>query len=127
MRDEIIKELLRPRSDAETVRVGFLLLKDFSLLAFSAAVEPLRAANRLSEKVLFSWVTIHIFNKRVKSSTGLETSVIGDLNDLFNCRLFLICSGKNVEKYTDKTIISIVRKLGRNGITLGAICSERLF
>jgi len=59
LRDEIIKELFRPSSDSETVRVGFLMLKDFSLLAFSAAVEPLRAANRLSEKSLFSWVITH--------------------------------------------------------------------
>ena len=123
MRGEIIKELLRPRSDSETVRVGFLMLKDFSLLAFSAAVEPLRAANRLSEKPLFSWVTTHISNKSVESSTGLEVSVSGDINDLFKCRLVLICSGTNVEKHTDKTIISIVRKLERNGITVGAICS----
>ena len=99
------------------------MLKDFSLLAFSAAVEPLRAANRLSEKPLFSWVTTHISNKSVKSSTGLEVSVSGDINDLFKCRLVLICSGTNVEKHTDKTIISIVRKLERNGITVGAICS----
>ena len=82
MRDEIIRELLKPRSDSETVRVGFLLLKDFSLLAFSAAVEPLRAANRLSEKPLFSWVTTHISNKTVQSSNGLEVSVSGDINDL---------------------------------------------
>ena len=102
MRDEIIKELLKPRSDSETVRVGFLMLKDFSLIAFSAAVEPLRAANRLSGKPLFSWVTTHISNKSVESSTGLEVSVSGDINDLFKCRLVLICSGINVEKHTDK-------------------------
>ena len=59
----------------------------------------------------------------MKSSTGLELSVSGDINDLFKCRLVLICSGTNVEKHTDKTIISIVRKLERNGITVGAICS----
>src|SRR3546814_860116 len=32
---------------------GFLLLPQFSMLAFSSAVEPLRAANRLSGKTLY--------------------------------------------------------------------------
>src|SRR3546814_15101422 len=34
---------------------GFLLLPQFSMLAFSSAVEPLRAANRLSGKALYDW------------------------------------------------------------------------
>ena len=47
MKGDTIKDMLKPRSELDTVQVGFLLLNDFSLLAFSAAVEPLRAANRL--------------------------------------------------------------------------------
>ena len=60
MKGDAIKYMLKPRSELDTVQVGFLLLNDFSLLAFSAAVEPLRAANRLREQPLFSWVTTHI-------------------------------------------------------------------
>ena len=36
--------------DSTTVRrFGFLLLRDFTMMAFSAAVEPLRTANRAAE------------------------------------------------------------------------------
>ncbi len=115
--------MLKPHSEAETVWVGFLMLRDFSMLAFSAAVEPLRAANRLREQPLFGWVTSHISDKSVRASNGLEVSVSGDINTLFHCRLVLICSGTNVEKHVDKATLAIVRKLARNGITVGAICS----
>ena len=37
--------------DAER-RIGFLLTPTFSILPFIAAVEPLRAANRLSDRAL---------------------------------------------------------------------------
>ncbi len=123
MKVDPIKDMLKPHSDTETVTVGFLMLKDFSLLAFSAAVEPLRAANRLRERPLFSWVTAHTSDQNVKASNGLEVSLSGNINALFECRLVLICSGTNVEKHVDKTTLAIVRKLARNGIAVGAICS----
>ena len=115
--------MLKPYSDSEPVRIGFLMIRDFSLLAFSSAVEPLRAANRLRDQQIFSWVTAHLSDKSVKASNGLEIYVSCDINALFDCRLVLICSGTNVEKHCDKAILSLVRKLARNGISVGAICS----
>ena len=40
-------------------RIGFLLVPQFSMMAFFSAVEPLRVANRLSGQELYSW---HIFS-----------------------------------------------------------------
>ena len=34
----------------EPVRVAFLLVPQFSMMAFSAALEPLRSANRMGER-----------------------------------------------------------------------------
>ena len=123
MKGNSVKDMLKPLTELETVQVGFLMISDFSLLAFSASVEPLRAANRLREKSLFSWVTAHLTDKIVKASNGLEVSTSGNIQTLFNCRLVLICSGTNVEKHTNKAILAIIRRLERSGIIVGAICS----
>ena len=40
---------------SRTTDVSFLLLDDFSHIAFSCAVEPLRIANLLSGKELYRW------------------------------------------------------------------------
>ena len=40
-------------------RIGFLIVPRFSMMAFFSAVEPLRIANRLSGRELYSW---HIFS-----------------------------------------------------------------
>ncbi|MFP3480561.1 GlxA family transcriptional regulator, partial [Burkholderia sp. SIMBA_057] len=38
-----------------TQRIGFFLVPNFSMMALSSATEPLRAANRMSGKPLYSW------------------------------------------------------------------------
>ena len=42
-------------TDDRVFRVTFLLLPKFSLMAFASAVEPLRVANRMQGKSLYSW------------------------------------------------------------------------
>ena len=58
MGDSSIKSLLRIDNDAGTQKIGFLLLNQFSMIAFASAVEPLRAANRQANKALFEWVVV---------------------------------------------------------------------
>ena len=53
---QTIKSLLQPDGNASAQKIGFLLLNDFSMLAFASAIEPLRAANRQSNSHLYDWV-----------------------------------------------------------------------
>ena len=39
----------------KTQNVGFLLTPQFSMIAFTSAIEPLRAANRIARQTLFTW------------------------------------------------------------------------
>jgi transcriptional regulator GlxA family with amidase domain len=45
--------MLSTPPDDRPTRLAYLLLPQFSLMAFSAACEPLRAANQLSGKALY--------------------------------------------------------------------------
>ena len=40
------------------VRIGFLLVPEFSMIAFSCAIEPLRMANMASGQILYRTLTI---------------------------------------------------------------------
>ena len=47
-----------------TSRIGFLIVPKFPLLAFSSALEPFRAANRLSGKTLYEWkMFTHVYTR----------------------------------------------------------------
>ena len=49
----------------EPLRLAFLLVPQFPLLPFSAAIEPLRGANRLSDRAVYAWELTSIDGKPV--------------------------------------------------------------
>jgi transcriptional regulator GlxA family with amidase domain len=123
MSEQTIKSLLRNDDQASAQKIGFLLLNDFSMLAFSAAIEPLRQANRQSNKELFDWVIASIDGNTCKASNGVVIACDGTSEILQNCRIVFVCAGVNVRGNTDKSVLNIVRRLDRNGAVIGAICT----
>ena len=55
--------------------VGFLLLPQYSMMAFFAAVEPLRIANRIAHRPLFDWTLISADGGPVTASNGMTLMV----------------------------------------------------
>jgi AraC family carnitine catabolism transcriptional activator len=49
-----------------------MLLPEFSMMAFTAAIEPLRAANRMSGERLYSWHTFSLDGAPVIASNGVH-------------------------------------------------------
>ena len=123
MSEQTIKSLLRNDDQASAQKIGFLLLNDFSMLAFSAAIEPLRQANRQSNKELFDWLIASIDGNPIRASNGVVISCDGTSEILQNCRMVFVCAGVNVRANTDKSVLNIVRRLDRNGAVIGAICT----
>jgi len=52
----------------KVIQVGFLLVDEFSMIAFASAIEPLRAANRISGNNIYKWKTLSADGKPVNSS-----------------------------------------------------------
>lgn len=57
--------------EAKTRTVGVLLFPEFSNLCLANAIEPLRAANRLSRRPLYRWHHLSVDAGAVRSSSGL--------------------------------------------------------
>ena len=123
MRDDRIKALLQSSANAGPLKVGFLLIPDFSMLAFSSAIEPLRAANRMSEKTLFDWVIASPMGEPVAASNEVVVNAENGPEALQDCRLVFLCSGMNIKSHTEKSILNIARRLDRGGAIIGAICT----
>lgn len=54
----------------EPVQMTFVLLPDFSLIAFSSAIEPLRIANQLAGQMLFEWEVLSESGRRLPVPTA---------------------------------------------------------
>ncbi len=123
MREDRIKTLLQASKSVGPLTVGFLLVPNFSMLAFASAIEPLRAANRMSGQDLFSWVISSPTGETPEASNGVKVDVQGTPEKLQDCRLVFVCAGLEVKAHADKETLNLIRRLDRKGAIIGAICT----
>jgi AraC family transcriptional regulator, glycine betaine-responsive activator len=103
--------------------VALVLLPEFTMMPVTSAIEPLRIANRLSEKELYRWTIYSVDGQSVAASNGLLTGVNGDLDAVPPDATIVVCAGMNVQRHTDKRMLSWLRKVSRRGIDIGAVCT----
>src|SRR5690606_25812096 len=103
--------------------IGFVLLPRFTMIAFSAAVEAMRQANRLSGRQLYEWPVFTIDGTPVAASNGLIFTPMGDLEAASRLQTVALCAGVDVQKIEDRRLTSWLRRMDRQGCTLGAICT----
>ncbi len=107
---------------AETAQqYAFFLHPHFSMLAFTSAVEPLRAANRLSGRTLYSWLIISRDGKPVAASNGIEVVPHAGIDDMGQLSNVIVVAGLNAHLHADKRLFAWLRKLERQGCRMGAL------
>lgn len=102
---------------------GFLLLPQFTLLAFSAALDPLRIANQLAQKALYGWLVYSVNGDAVSSSSGIDIGVHAGLSDLKPNTYLFVCSGNNGNNATSDTVLGQLRRHARFGGKVGGVCT----
>ena len=103
------------------VTFGFLLVPQFTLTSFAAAVDCLRAANRLSESQLCSWRLLSEDADTVASSSGVEITVDQHIGSEDKWDVLVVCSGFEPEVAETKKALNYVRRLSRFGSIVGGI------
>ena len=101
----------------------FLLTPDFSLMAFAAAIEPLRQANRLSRRQLFRWRIASETGGDVACSNGCELSADMGLVDLPRDTSVVVCAGLGLKAAASRPVLSWLRTQSRRGARMGAVCT----
>ncbi len=102
-------------------QIGFLLIPGFSLLSYASAVEPLRAANRLSGQSLYTWVHVSAQGRPVEASSGLAIAADTSFGDDFDFEMILVCAGGNPALHRNARTLSWLRKLARRGVRIGGL------
>lgn len=103
--------------------VGFLLTPQFSLIAFTSAIEPLRAANRISQQNLFTWQLFSIDGQPVKASNEVEFNPDEKFSENIACDIVFVCGGIRAYTHLNPKISGVLRSLARKGIPLGSVCT----
>lgn len=101
----------------------FVLLRQFSLLPFAAAIEPLRVAARMSGEPIYSWRVVSESGRSTACSTGLRVEVEGTLPEVGRDDVVIICGGIDVRGNTTPGLIAWLRRVARRGVVIGALCT----
>lgn len=102
---------------------AFLLVPEFSMMPFTAAIEPLRAANRMAGKALYRWTTLSKDGAPVRASNGASVQVDGMLRLVGLADAVVVCAGVNAYDHLDADLAAALRRASRQGAMIGSVCS----
>ena len=123
--DDAVLANSHPAADraAQPEPIGFFLVPNFSMMAFAAAVEPLRSANLMSGRRLYEWRFFSTDGKPVRASNGIEVVPDAGIAAVERFATMVVCAGIDANRYEDKRVFGWLRQLARNGCRMGAICT----
>jgi len=102
-------------------KLGFLLVPDFSMIGFFSAVEPLRVANRLCGRPLFSWHIFSVDGEPVQASNGMAIVADAPISAVERFPTVIVCASFEPERHAGKRLLAWLRRLDRQGARLGAL------
>jgi len=108
----------------------FVMIDNFSMLSFATAIEPLRIANRMIGRKVYSWRLLTLDGGPALASNGIRLHVDGSIKDERETvrrgekpDLVFICASMNVERFHDKGLNSWIFALDRQKVPIGALCT----
>ena len=113
-----------PPADTRPRRFLFLLLDRFTLISFSAAVEPLRLANRVSGRALYDWRLIGPDGGGATCSAGARLALDHGLEaEAQPGDVVLVCGGVDVARAVTRPVLSWLRRNARQAGAVGGLCT----
>ncbi|PHH48423.1 choline metabolism transcriptional regulator GbdR [Pluralibacter gergoviae] len=108
----------------EKVRhVGFLLLNNFTMIALATAVEPLRMANQLCGRELYSWCTITEEGKPAVASDGIAITPDSSMAGALGLDVLIVVGGVNITRSYSSRQVAWLQALARKKILIGGVCT----
>ena len=111
------------KAEVKPTHFGFLLVPNYSMIAFTSAVEPLRMANRAAQKTLYSWSIYTLDGNPVKASNQLEITPDASIDKAGEMSYFFVCGGVEIADSWTRSMKFALRKIASRNITIGAVCT----
>lgn len=111
----------------ECERVAVCLLPGFSLLDYAGLIEPLRIANGLAGRSLYTWHPLSAHATAVRSSCGLpvETTAVNAIDEWPD--IIVLCAARQRDAAAEAAIVSWLNRAVRyGGCHVGAVSSAVL-
>src|SRR4026209_1541068 len=100
-------------------RLAFLPLPDYSPLAVSNALEPLRMANRVVGRDVYEWRIVSLDGRPGRAGRGPDLTPTISLEKLGKVEILFVCGGVNVRYAVTAPLLTALRRLADRGVELG--------
>ncbi len=111
------------QSEKRCIRYGFLLVPNYSMIAFSSAIEVLRMANRLGRGTLYEWKTYTMDGEPVSASNELMITPDEHIDNADRLDALFVCSGVRVVNEWSGTLHMVLHRFNQKKVTLGGLCT----
>ena len=109
--------------DAAPRRFIFLLLDRFTMLSFAGAIEPLRIANRVAGRQIYTWKLAGEGGMEATCSNGASFKLDMGLDEIDREDTLLVCGGIDIGRATTRGVTGWLRREARRGVVMGGLCT----
>lgn len=102
-------------------KIGFLLLEQYSMIAFSSALDALCQANDLTGRHLYDPVIVSADGQPVIASNGKAHLVDAAMDDISALPMIVVCASLEPHRVATRKILAWLRRQAQHGAIVGAI------
>jgi len=107
-------------AQTDTLSTAVIVLDACNTLSFAAAVDPMRAANRLAGRRVFDWRYVTTSGAPARLTSGID--VPGEaLARVDHCDLLILVAGFDLEAHNTRALRTGLRRLARPGTIIAGI------
>jgi transcriptional regulator GlxA family with amidase domain len=107
--------------DAAPLSLDLLVLDDVSLMCLAAAIEPLRAANRVAGQPVYDWRLLSLTGAAITTSSGVTVQADGAFAPAEVRDALFVVASFNVTRQAGQDLFAKIRRLDRRHVPLGGV------
>lgn len=116
-----------PREASTVRRLAILVFPRFPMMAFSAVIEPLRAANTLASRTLYAWSVVANEAAPVVASNGIAITPDFSVEEAPPVDYIVVCSGGDADRLTAERPLTWIRRNLRKGAHIGSVADGAFY
>ncbi|MDG4853147.1 MULTISPECIES: GlxA family transcriptional regulator [unclassified Mesorhizobium] len=109
------------RAERETLKVTFLVFSGSSIMCVASAVDPLRAANRISGETLFDFKLVSLTGEAPVTTCGLPVAVGGRFDAAEATDMLVVVAGFGTQNYATSALLAGLRRAARAARACGGV------
>ena len=108
-------------AERSPLKVTLLVFSGASIMCVASAIDPLRAANRISGETLFDFRIVSVTGEAPVTTCGLPVAVGGRFDPAEPTDMLVIVAGFGTQGYATASLLAGIRRTARNARACGGV------